>query len=59
MIGQEETMLISQKIRLEVTPQDAGTLEFMWRVPRLQGGEKWPGWEEAKKTLQASGRKGA
>ncbi len=56
-------MLISKKIRLEVSEQDATTLEFMqgkcrglynWWVMRLRDGEKWPGWEEAKKTLQAS-----
>jgi putative transposase len=56
-------MLISKKIRLEVSEQDAATLEFMqskcrglynWWVMRLRSGEKWPGWEEAKKTLQAS-----
>src|SRR6266496_3781799 len=56
-------MLISKKIRLEVSPQDAATLEFMqgkcrglynWWVMRLRDGEKWPGWKEAKKTLQAS-----
>ena len=56
-------MLLSKKIRLEVSPQDAATLEFMqgkcrglynWWVMRLQDGERWPGWEEAKKTLQAS-----
>jgi putative transposase len=56
-------MLISKKIRLEVSPQDAATLECMqgkcrglynWWVMRLRDGEKWPGWEKAKKTLQAS-----
>jgi putative transposase len=56
-------MLISKKIRLEVSEQDVATLEFMqgkcrglynWWVMRLRDGEKWPGWEEAKKTLQAS-----
>ena len=56
-------MLISKKIRLEVSEQDAATLECMqgkcrglynWWVMRLRNGEKWPGWEEAKKTLQAS-----
>jgi len=53
-------MLISKKIRLEVSPQDAATLEFMqgkcrglynWWVMRLRNGEKWPGWKVAKKTL--------
>jgi putative transposase len=56
-------MLISKKIRLEVSDQDAATLEFMqgkcrglynWWVMKLRDGEKWPGWEEAKKTLQTS-----
>ena len=56
-------MVITQKIRLEVSEQDAATLEFMqgkcrglynWWVMRLREGEKWPGWEKAKKTLQAS-----
>src|SRR2546426_405201 len=56
-------MLISKKIRLEVSEQDAATLECMqgkcrglynWWVMRLRNGEKWPGWEEAKKTLQES-----
>jgi putative transposase len=56
-------MLISKKIRLEVSEQDAATLEFMqgkcrglynWWIMRLRNGEKWPGWEKAKKTLQES-----
>ncbi|MBV9691980.1 MAG: transposase [Ktedonobacteraceae bacterium] len=56
-------MLMSKKIRLEVSEQDAATLEFMqgkcralynWWVMRLRNGEKWPGWEKAKKTLQES-----
>jgi putative transposase len=56
-------MLLCKKIRLEVSEQDAATLEFMqgkcrglynWWVMKLRDGEKWPGWEEAKKTLQAS-----
>ena len=56
-------MLLSKKIKLEVTPQDAATLEFMqgkcrglynWWVMRLRDGERWPGVYEAKKTLQAS-----
>lgn len=56
-------MLVSKKIRLEISPQDAATLEWMqgkcrglynWWVMRLRDGEKWPGWEAAKKTLQAS-----
>ncbi|MBA2288582.1 MAG: IS200/IS605 family element transposase accessory protein TnpB [Ktedonobacteraceae bacterium] len=56
-------MLISKKIRLEVSEHDAATLEYMqgkcrglynWWVMRLRAGEKWPGWAAAKKTLQAS-----
>lgn len=56
-------MLLCKKIKLEVSDQDTTTLEFMqgkcrglynWWVMRLRDGEKWPGWEEAKKTLQAS-----
>src|SRR5579872_6230709 len=56
-------MLISKKIRLEVSPQEATTLEWMqgksrglynWWVMRLRAGEKWPGWQAAKKTLQES-----
>jgi putative transposase len=56
-------MLISKKIRLNISDADAATLEFMqskcrglynWWVMRLRDGEKWPGWKEAKKTLQAS-----
>lgn len=56
-------MLISKKVKLEVSKQDAATLEWMqgkcrglynWWVMRLRTGEKWPGWKEAKKTLQAS-----
>ena len=56
-------MLLSKKIKLNVSDQDALTLEFMqgkcrglynWWVMRLRDGEKWPGWAEAKKTLQAS-----
>src|SRR5579885_3605736 len=56
-------MFITKKIRLEVSEQDAATLEFMqgkcrglynWWVMRLRNGEKWPGWQTAKKTLQAS-----
>jgi putative transposase len=56
-------MLLTKKIKLEVSPQDAATLEFMqgkcrglynWWVMRLRNGEKWPGWQKAKKTLQAS-----
>lgn len=56
-------MLITRKIRLEVNEQDAATLEWMqgkcrglynWWVMRLRIGEKWPGWQKAKKTLQES-----
>jgi putative transposase len=56
-------MLITKKIRLEVSPQDAATLEFMqgkcrglynWWMGKLRDGEKWPGWKVAKKTLQES-----
>jgi putative transposase len=56
-------MLLCKKIRLEVSERDAATLEWMqgkcrglynWWVMRLRDGEKWPGWQEAKKTLQQS-----
>ena len=56
-------MLLSKKIKLEVSDQDAATLEFMqakcrglynWWIGRLRSGEKWPGWEAAKKTLAES-----
>jgi putative transposase len=56
-------MLLAKKIRLEVSEEDAATLEWMqgkcrglynWWVMRLRDGEKWPGWKAAKKTLQAS-----
>ncbi len=56
-------MLLCKKIKLEVSEQDAQTLEFMqakcralynWWVMRLRDGEKWPGIYEAKKSLQAS-----
>jgi putative transposase len=56
-------MLVSKKIRLEVSEQDATTLEFMqgkcrglynWWMMRLRNGERWPGWDKAKKTLQTS-----
>jgi putative transposase len=58
-------MLLTKKIKLNVTEQDAATLEFMqgkcrglynWWVMRLRDGEKWPGWSVAKKTLQESKR---
>jgi len=56
-------MLLCKKIKLEVSDQDAATLELMqskcrglynWWVMRLRNGEKWPGVYEAKKTLHAS-----
>ncbi|GCF09711.1 RNA-guided endonuclease InsQ/TnpB family protein [Dictyobacter arantiisoli] len=55
-------MLLCTKIRLEVSDQDAATLEFMqgkcrglynWWVMRLRDGEKWNLYE-AKKSLQES-----
>ena len=55
-------MLISKKIRLEVSEQDAETLEWMqgkcrglynWWVMRLRDGERW-NFNEAKKSLQES-----
>ncbi|HEY7356856.1 MAG TPA: transposase [Ktedonobacterales bacterium] len=55
-------MLKAKKIRLEVSAQDAATLEFMqhkcrglynWWVMRLRAGERWR-WQEAKKTLGES-----
>jgi putative transposase len=58
-------MLLCTKIRLEVSQQDAATLEFMqgkcrclynWWIGRLRDGEHWPGWAAAKKTLQESKR---
>ncbi len=58
-------MLLTKKIRLEVSEQDAATLEFMqgkcrglynWWVMRLREGEKWPGVYTAKATLQQSKR---
>lgn len=56
-------MLLCKKIKLEVSEEDAATLEFMqakcrglynWWVMRLRDGERWSGVYEAKKTLQAS-----
>ncbi len=56
-------MLLTKKIKLEVSERDAATLEFMqgkcrglynWWVMRLRNGEKWPGAYCAKKSLQAS-----
>src|SRR5438128_828637 len=56
-------MLLTKKIKLNVTKPDAATLEFMqskcrglynWWMMKLREGEKWPGWRIAKKTLQES-----
>lgn len=56
-------MLLTKKIKLNITEEDAATLEFMqgkcrglynWWVMCLKGGERWPGWRIAKKTLQTS-----
>jgi putative transposase len=56
-------MLVSKKIKLEVSARDAATLEFMqakcrglynWWVMKLRNGEPWPGTLVAKKTLKAS-----
>src|SRR5207248_11641200 len=58
-------MLLCKKIKLEVSDQDAQALEFMqskcrglynWWIMRLRDGERWPGWKEAKATLQESKR---
>jgi putative transposase len=58
-------MLLSKKIKLEVSEADAAALEFMqgkcrglynWWVMLLRDGEHWPGVYEAKKSLQASKR---
>ncbi len=58
-------MLLTTKIKLEVSRTDAKTLEFMqgkcrglynWWITKLRNGEKWPGWKVAKKTLQESKR---
>jgi putative transposase len=55
-------MLLCKKIKLEVSDQDAATLEFMqskcrglynWWVMKLRGGEKW-NFAEAKRSLQES-----
>src|SRR5215831_16882034 len=55
-------MLKAKKIRLEVSEQDAATLEMMqgkcrglynWWVMKLRAGERW-NWQRAKKTLAAS-----
>ena len=56
-------MILTKKIKLEVSEEDAKTLEFMqgkcrglynWWIGKLRDGEKWPGWKKAKKTLQES-----
>ncbi|HEV8194898.1 MAG TPA: transposase [Ktedonobacterales bacterium] len=56
-------MLLCTKIRLQMSEADAAALEFMqgkcrglynWWVMRLRDGEQWPGWVEAKATLEAS-----
>ena len=55
-------MLITKKIKLELSPVDAATLEFMqgkcrglynWLVMRLRNGEKWD-FAEMKRSLQES-----
>jgi|SRR6266516_1563361 len=55
-------MLLCKKIKLEVSKQDAATLEFMqgkcrglynWHVMRLRDGEKWH-FTQAKRSLQES-----
>ncbi len=35
-------------------PRLQSTLLYNWWIMRLRSGEKWPGWQAAKKTLQAS-----
>src|SRR6266849_10226401 len=56
-------MQVSKKIKLELSDQDAATLEFMqakcrglytWWVMKLKNGEPWPGTLAAKKTLKDS-----
>src|ERR1051326_1872194 len=55
-------MLLCRKVRLQVSEQDAATLEMMqgtcrglynWWVMRLRSGERW-NWKDAKKTLVES-----
>ncbi len=55
-------MLLAKKIRIEVSDEDAATLEFMqgkcrglynWWVMRLRAGEKW-NFPQAKRSLQES-----
>lgn len=56
-------MLITKKVKLEVSTRDAATLEFMqakcrglynWWVMKLRNGEYWPGVYRAKLTLKQS-----
>lgn len=56
-------MLLCKKIKLNVTEQDAATLDVMqgkcrglynWWIMKLRDGGKWPGWRQAKLTLQES-----
>ena len=56
-------MLLCTNIRLQLSAADADAVEFMrgkcrglynWWVLRLRAGERWPGWREAKATLEAS-----
>jgi putative transposase len=55
-------MLLCKKVRLQVSEQDAATLEMMqgkcrglynWWVMKLRSGERW-NWQDAKKTLAES-----
>ncbi len=55
-------MLLCKKVRLQVSEQDAATLEMMqgkcrglynWWVMKLRAGERW-NWQDAKKTLAES-----
>src|SRR5437899_5186626 len=60
---ESKSMLITKKIKLEVSTRDAATLEFMqakcrglynWWVMKLRNGEYWPGVYTAKLTLKES-----
>jgi putative transposase len=60
---ESKDVLLCKKIKLEVSEQDAATLEFMqgkcralynWWVMRLRKGERWPGAYAAKKALKES-----
>jgi hypothetical protein len=62
-VQRDDQMLLTTKIKIEVSEQDKKTLEFMqgkcrglynWVLGKLRDGEKWPGWKVAKKTLQES-----